>query len=193
MAANLSATYRSLISAGCVFKALSSIPRRDHLDMEELKWPSVVLGLEVRAGWMIMRKVVQPKSRREELVNDQICEHPKDLAKSWDQIKSSINATSSGGSSCTSTKQRPKEQHVNGVMEWPTCPADPNLQRNLCTELKLLIVEQQWRIERASVKIQNPKPGDQLAETCDRCAATTVSLTLIVGHTLLLGMKTGSS
>lgn len=84
-----------------------------------------------------MRKVVQPKSRREELVNDQICEHSKDLAKSWDQIKSSINAT------CTSTKQRPKEQHVNGVMEWPTCPADPNLQRNLCTELKLLIVEQQ--------------------------------------------------
>lgn len=29
---------------------------------------------------MIMRKVVQPKSRREELVNDAICEHPKDLA-----------------------------------------------------------------------------------------------------------------
>lgn len=26
-----------------------------------------------------MRKVVQPKSRREELVNDLICEHPKDL------------------------------------------------------------------------------------------------------------------
>lgn len=87
MAVKLSATYRSLISAGCAFKALSSIPRRDHLDMDELKWPSVVLSLEVRAGWMIMRKVVQPKSRREELVNDPICEHPKDLAKSWDQIK----------------------------------------------------------------------------------------------------------
>lgn len=51
VAVNPSATYRSLISAGCVYKALSSIPRRDHLDMEELKWPSVVLGLEVRAGW----------------------------------------------------------------------------------------------------------------------------------------------